>query len=293
MNTQPHNNGFQQDVPQDALTCALCPHACSLGEGQVGLCKVRQNQNGIIRSNAYGRITSLALDPIEKKPLAHFRPGSMILSVGSYGCNMRCPFCQNASIAQANERTTLWQAITPQALVKQALHYQAQGNIGIAYTYNEPLINYEFLLDATRLAHERGLVNVLVSNGMINDEPLQALLPFIDAANIDLKAFTQTFYTMAGGCLDAVKHTIETIAACPTCHLEVTTLVIPGENDSVAEIEAIAQWLASLDPTIPYHISRFFPCYKMTDKRPTPVRHIYKLAEHARIYLKHVSTGNC
>lgn len=206
---------------------------------------------------------------------------------------MRCPFCQNASIAQADENNTSWQTITPQALVDLALRYQPHGNIGIAYTYNEPLINYEFLLDTARLAHKHGLVNVLVSNGMINDEPLQALLPYIDAANIDLKAFTQTFYAMAGGYLDTVKRTIETMAACPTCHLEVTTLVIPGENDSVAEIEAIAQWLASLDPAIPYHISRFFPCYKMTDKRPTPVRHIYKLTEHARAYLRHVYTGNC
>lgn len=206
---------------------------------------------------------------------------------------MRCPFCQNASIAHADENIASWQTITPQALVNQALNYQSQGNIGIAYTYNEPLINYEFLLDTTRLAHEHGLLNVIVSNGMINHEPLQALLPFIDAANIDLKAFTQAFYTMAGGNLDTVKHTIGTIAACPTCHLEVTTLVIPDENDSVTEIEAIAQWLASLDPAIPYHISRFFPCYKMTDKRPTSVRHIHQLARHASRYLKHVFTGNC
>lgn len=287
------NTTLNNSVRQDAQTCTLCPHACALREGQTGLCKVRVNHNGTIRSNAYGRITSLALDPIEKKPLAHFRPGSMILSVGSYGCNMRCPFCQNASIAQADENTASWQTITPQALVDLALKHQPQGNIGIAYTYNEPLVNYEFLLDTVRLAHKQGLVNALVSNGMINDEPLQALLPFIDAANIDLKAFTQTFYTMTGGYLDTVKHTIETMAACPTCHLEVTTLVIPDENDSVEEIEAIAQWLASLDPTIPYHVSRFFPCYKMTDKRPTPVRHIYQLAEHARAYLRHVYTGNC
>ena len=216
----------------DRAVCPICPHACALVEGQTGLCRARVAEGGEVVDANYGRITSLALDPIEKKPLARFRPGSKVLSVGSYGCNLRCPFCQNASIACAGERDVPWREIAPAELVDAAASLVTEGNIGLAFTYNEPLVGLEFVRDTARLAHERGLVNVLVSNGYVNDGPLHEVAPFIDAANIDLKGFTQSFYDLVGGDLATVKHTIEVLAATPSCHLEVTTLVIPGLNDS-------------------------------------------------------------
>ena len=241
----------------------------------------------------YGRLTSIALDPIEKKPLARFHPGSQVLSVGSYGCNLRCPFCQNASIACAGPEDVPWREMTPTELADLAASLAPQGNIGVAFTYNEPLIGFEFVDNTAREVHERGLANVLVSNGYVNDAPLQELAPFIDAANIDLKGFTQTFYDFVGGDLETVKHTIEVLAAAPACHLEVTTLVIPGLNDSDDEIAAATQWLASLDPSIPYHLTRFFPCHNLQDRPATPVRTVHHLADVARRYLRHVYTGNC
>lgn len=277
----------------DSTICPVCPHACRLREGQRGLCRARIAHGGQVVCENYGRITALALDPIEKKPLARFMPGTQVLSVGSYGCNLRCPFCQNASIATADAESCSWTTITPEELVSQARRLRARGNVGIAYTYNEPLVGYEFVRDCARLAHKAELVNVLVSNGMVNDGPLQELLPLIDAANIDLKGFTRAFYRTLGGDLSTVKNTIEAMAACPTCHLEVTTLIVPGENDTDEEIDELAAWLASLDPAIPYHVSRFFTCYRMQDRPPTPVSAVYRLAEVARRHLMHVYTGNC
>lgn len=273
--------------------CQICPHACTLNEGQVGICRARRNKHGAVVSDSYGRITSLALDPIEKKPLACFMPGSMILSAGSFGCNLRCPFCQNASIAHAGIDDVLWQDITPEQLVEQAIRLNVRGNVGIAYTYNEPLVNYEFVRDCAKFAHDAGLVNVLVSNGMANAEIITELAPLLDAVNIDLKGFTQDFYDFVAGSLDTVKQTIKLLVECPTCHVEATTLVIPGKNDTDEEINALARWLASLNPEIPYHISRFFPCYKMQGINPTPVRTVYHLAEVARKHLRYVYTGNC
>lgn len=273
--------------------CYICPHACTLNEGQVGICRARRNKHGAVVSDSYGRITSLALDPIEKKPLVRFMPGSMILSAGSFGCNLRCPFCQNASIAHAGIDDVLWQEISSEQLVEQAIRLKARGNVGVAYTYNEPLVNYEFVRDCAKLAHEAGLVNVLVSNGMANAEIITELAPLLDAVNIDLKGFTQDCYGFVGGSLDTVKQTIKLLVEYPTCHVEVTTLVIPRKNDTDEEIDALARWLASLDYEIPYHVSRFFPCYKMSDTKPTSVRTVYHLAEVARKHLRYVYTGNC
>lgn len=274
-------------------TCLLCPHACTLAEGHVGRCRARGAHAGRIGAENYGRVTSIALDPIEKKPLAHFYPGSRVLSVGSYGCNLRCPFCQNASIAAAGEDNVTWRVVTPEGLVARAAAERLRGNIGIAYTYNEPFVGYEFVYDCAVLAHESDLVNVVVSNGMINEGPLREILPLIDAVNIDLKGFDQRFYDLVDGDFATVRTTIETMAACPTCHLEVTTLIVPGENDDERTIDAAAAWLASLDPDIPYHVSRFFPCHRMTDRPPTPVRTVRSLAEVARRHLHRVYTGNC
>lgn len=229
--------------------------------------------------------------PSKKKPLRRFHPGSTILSVGSYGCNLRCSFCQNCDIAQSDGSKLTLGRITPKELIDTAVSLQPRGNIGVAYTYNEPLVGYEFVLDCAKLAHERGLYNVVVTNGYICEQPLMELLSYIDAMNIDLKGFTERFYLTLGGDLETVKQTI-TLAA-KACHVEVTTLVIPGENDSEEEMRELSKWLASVNKDIPLHISRFFPRYQMLDKPATPVDTIYKLAKIAHEHVSYVYTGNC
>ncbi len=271
--------------------CRICPHHCAIEEGRRGLCRAREARDGEVICANYGQVTSLALDPIEKKPLRRFHPGSTILSVGSYGCNLRCPFCQNCDIAQSDGSKLTLERITPEELIDTAVSLQSRGNIGVAYTYNEPLVGYEFVLDCAKLAHERGLVNVVVTNGYICAKPLQELLPYIDAMNIDLKGFTERFYHKLGGDLETVRQTIA--LAAKSCHVEVTTLVIPGENDSEEEMRELVKWLASVNKDIPLHISRFFPRYQMLDKPATPVDTIYKLAKIAHEHVSYVYTGNC
>lgn len=273
------------------VVCSLCFHHCQLSEGQIGFCHARANQDGQIVCLNYGQLTALALDPIEKKPLRRFYPGSLILSVGSFGCNLRCPFCQNAEISMADASSAHTVYYSPESLVERALALRPQGNIGLAYTYNEPLVGYEYVHDCAVLAHDKQLKNVLVTNGTIAEEPLLALLPVIDALNIDLKGFTTEWYRRLGGDLASVQRTITLAARCS--HVEVTTLLIPGENDSEAEIRALAAWLASIDPKIPLHLSRFFPRHHLTDRSPTPIEEVYHLAEVARESLRWVYTGNC
>lgn len=270
--------------------CGLCFHHCTLDEGQTGLCRARGCQGGKIVSLNYGKLTSLALDPIEKKPLRRFHPGSLILSVGSFGCNLRCPFCQNHEISMAGDGEIQAMLVTPEQLAAKAAELVPQRNIGVAYTYNEPLIGYEYVRDCAFLIHERGLANVLVTNGTI-EAPWRALLPFLDAVNIDLKGFTPSWYRKLGGDLETVKRSIA--LAAKQCHVEVTTLLVPGENDSVEEIRELACWLASVDRSIPLHLSRFLPRYQMTDHPSTPVEQVYRLADEARVYLAYVYTGNC
>lgn len=272
--------------------CPICPRQCNLNEGQIGFCKARACLNDTIVPINYGKITSLALDPIEKKPLYHFYPGSKILSIGSFGCNLRCPFCQNYEISMAGINDIAHQYITPADLTDMALKL-AQGplgNLGVAFTYNEPFISYEFVRDCCVLLHQAGLKTVLVSNGHINRQPLLELLPLIDAMNIDLKGFTQEYYDYVGGNLECVKQTIA--EAHDKCHVEVTTLIVPTQNDSPAQMEAEAAWLASLSPEIPLHISRYFPRYKSTIPA-TEVATIYQLRDIARKHLKNVHVGNC
>lgn len=272
------------------MICTICPHRCDIPEDGTGFCRARTNTGGVISCNNYGQLTALALDPIEKKPLYRFHPRSFILSAGSYGCSLCCPFCQNSDISMADARipTTF---VSPDALVQKALSLKNEGNIGVAFTYNEPLVGYEYVRDTAVLAHENGLKTVLVTNGMICEEPLLALLPLIDAMNIDLKAFTQRFYDRICGDLATVKRAIELSAA--HCHVEVTTLIVPGENDSEDEIGALAAFLANIDPALPLHLSRFFPRYRMRDASPTPVSDIQRLCGVARRHLKHVYPGNC
>lgn len=279
---------FYEKLENNKVRCRLCPHACVLTAGAAGLCRSRRNEGGQLCSLNYARVTSVALDPIEKKPLYHFRPGSLILSAGTFGCNFKCGYCQNWSIAHTDAQTT---EMTPEELAELAAAYVRKGNIGVAYTYNEPTIWFEFVLEASRLVRERGLVNVLVTNGFISLEPLEQLLPLTDAMNIDVKAFSEGFYEKyCKGSLADVKKTVE--RAAQSCHVEITTLVIPGLNDSPEEIGRLAQWLSTIDPEIVLHLSRFFPNFRMNDIPPTLRSTLENARESALQYLPHVYLGN-
>ena len=283
--------------------CKVCFRHCDLKEGQTGFCGARTCRNGQVTASNYGRVTSLALDPIEKKPLARFHPGSYIVSAGSYGCNLRCPFCQNSGISWSEEAFAYAKSaeiIMPEELAAAAVRLQSKGNIGIAFTYNEPLIGYEFVRDTARLVHEAGLRNVLVTNGTAELCVLDELLPYIDAMNIDLKGFTDAYYTnVLHGNRTQVTEFIS--KAVMHCHVELTTLIVPGENDSEDEMRNIARWISQLrdgsgavtGQDIPLHISRFFPRFRMADRCATDVSLIYRLADIAREDLNFVYTGNC
>lgn len=269
--------------------CQVCMHHCSLENGQRGLCGARENVDGAVVCANYGQAASLALDPIEKKPLKMFRPGRLVLSVGSYGCNLRCPFCQNYEISMARNVETVF--VSPDDLAGKARECRRVGNAGVAFTYNEPLVGWEYVRDTARLMKEYGMDNVLVTNGTAEIWALEELLPFIDAMNIDLKGFTQEYYRKVGGDLETVKAFIARAAR--DCHVELTTLVVPGENDRPEEMEEEAKWIASLDKEIPLHVTRFFPRYRMTDRVATDVRQVHELAKVAGKYLNHVFAGNC
>lgn len=272
--------------------CGLCFHHCELAEGQTGFCRGRANRNGVVVPLNYGQVTSLALDPIEKKPLRRFHPGSLVLSLGSYGCNLCCPFCQNSEISMAGEGELPASYLSPEDVGEYAERLRPHGNIGAAYTYNEPLIGYEYVRDCAAEIRRRGMVNVLVSNGTIEEGPWRDLLPLLDAVNLDLKGFTEAWYARLGGNLDAVKRSIQ-LAAESGRHVEVTTLLVTGENDGEAEVRALSAWLASVDPSIVLHLTRFFPRWHMTDRPATPVERVYRLADVAREHLRYVYTGNC
>ena len=283
--------------------CKVCFRHCNIGEGTLGFCGARVCRDGEVIADNYGRITSIALDPIEKKPLNRFHPGSLVVSVGSYGCNLRCPFCQNSEISWSDEALRLRdkaEYLAPEDLADIAARYRNRGNIGLAFTYNEPLIGYEYVRDAARLVHERGMKNVLVTNGTASLEVLEELLPYIDAMNIDLKGFTDHYYSdVLGGDRQMVMDFIE--RAVKSCHVELTTLIVPDENDNEEEIREMTGWIAGLKNAegekvgaeIPLHVSRFFPRFRMTDRDATEVKKVYRLADTARERLKYVYTGNC
>jgi pyruvate formate lyase activating enzyme len=273
------------------VVCNICPHYCNIEEDHIGFCGARGNKDGIITAINYGLLTGIALDPIEKKPLYRFYPGSNILSVGSFGCNLRCSFCQNYEISMSKINEVNTRYVSPEELIKTAQDLVTQGNIGIAYTYNEPIIGYEYVLDCARLARDAGLKNVLVTNGYVSEEPLKELLKYIDAFNIDLKAFRDQTYKKMSGELEPVKKSIE--IAAKTNHVEITTLLVPGDNDSEEEIRELCNFLASIRKDIPLHLTRFFPRYKMKDKEATNVEKIHNLADVAREYLEYVYVGNC
>ncbi|MDK2885619.1 MAG: pyruvate formate lyase activating enzyme [Thermosipho sp. (in: thermotogales)] len=267
------------------VVCNLCPHKCFLKEGQVGICGVRINENGILYTKNYGDISSIAMDPIEKKPLYHFNPGSQILSVGTWACNFKCKFCQNWEISQNKPQVKV---VTPDQLVQIAI---TRGSKGIAYTYSEPIVWYEFVLDTSRIAHKKGLYNVLVTNGYIEIEPLKLLLQNIDAMNIDLKGFNDEFYKKE--CLGDYKNVLEVIKFAYEygVHVEVTTLIIPGKNDREKDLINEFQALSEISKDIPLHLSRYFPAYKY-EIPPTPVEKLKKIYLLAKEFLNFVYVGN-
>jgi len=278
---------YWENIDESNIKCLLCPHYCQIGRDQTGRCGVRSNRDAILTADSYGCVTSIALDPIEKKPLYMFQPGKKIVSIGSYGCNFRCQFCQNYSISLEYKNIKA-ERMTPELVTEVAVMAASDGNIGVAYTYNEPFIGFEFVKECSTLIRKAGLMNVLVTNGYINDQPLRELLSLVDALNIDIKGSNSRTYNMVGGTQEPVLHTIE--LANKFCHVEATTLVIPDENED--DVEEIAKSLSKIDPNIPYHLSRFFPRYKYSGSEPTPPETMYRVYDIAKKYLKNVFLGN-
>jgi len=269
------------------VACHLCPRECVINEAKAGICRGRVNHEGKLYAETYGEYSSIAMDPIEKKPLYHFYPGSQILSIGTTGCNLKCQFCQNWHISQDSEPT---QQVSTEDIVKHAKEYNS---IGVAYTYNEPFIWYEFVLDTAKVVRQNGLKNVLVTNGYINELPLLELLPYIDALNIDLKSMEDAFYqVVCGGVkLDPVLNTIKS-AKKNGCLVELTNLVIPGLNDAPLQINSMIDWiLREIGDSVPIHFSRYFPQYKM-NLPPTPLSILEKIYHQASQRLKYVYVGN-
>lgn len=274
------------------VICRLCPHECTIAPGKYGICRVRNNIEGTLYTHNYGKIFALAMDPVEKKPLYHFFPGKYLLSVGTVGCNFRCSFCQNYHIAQRGAcdksgKDNLYEASESYLL---SLCRQEEDCIGIAYTYNEPSIWYEYVLDTARYIKAKGYKNVLVTNGYIGEKALSELLPYIDAMNIDVKGFTEEYYRdVCGGSLEYVKRTVE--AAILECHVEITTLIVPDLNDSEKEIDKLSKWISSIKPSIPLHLSRYFPMYRMKEG-PTKAMTLNSLKKAADRNLEYVYIGN-
>jgi pyruvate formate lyase activating enzyme len=276
---------FYKKIDTLKVKCELCPHQCELKEGEKGICGVREVQNGVLYSLNFGEISSICMDPIEKKPLYNFKPGSNILSVGSFGCNFNCSFCQNFEISQQTPST---QFLTPSQLITYAENIE--GNLGIAFTYNEPSIWFEYIYEVCQKLSGSDLKIVLVSNGYISEEPFKVLLNYVDAINIDLKAFTPDFYKkICCGEIEVVKNNI--IIANHMSHVEVTTLLIDGYNTSSTEIKNLSTWLASVNPDIPLHLTRYHPSYKFNIKE-TNLDTMNRCKKIASKYLHYVYMGN-
>lgn len=279
------------EVLEDKVHCFLCPHNCLIKSGASGKCNVRINDNGKLYTLNYGEVTSISLDPIEKKPLYYFKPKSKILSAGSFGCNFTCQFCQNYRISQhERDRNIESDFISKENLAK--IISTTQNNIGIAFTYNEPSIWYEYVFDCSRYLKEvhPDMDVVLITNGYINIEPLEKLLPYVDAMNIDIKSFNDMYYKkLCNGRLKPVMKTIQ--KAAQLCHVEITALLVTGENDNIEEIEKMSKFISSISKDIPFHLSRYFPRYKM-ENPPTDLEFMKKAQDIAGKYLNKVSLGN-
>ena len=286
-------SGQEQTAGDTSIRCSLCSHACRIQSGQFGSCGIRGNKNGIAFIPWYGHITAVAMDPIEKKPLYHFRPGSHILSIGFSGCNMRCPFCQNWRISQNPEAAS--RNMKPADVIALALREMPEYP-AVAYTYSEPLVHPEFLLDCMALAHKKGIANVLVTNGCITSAAAYEILSLTDAANIDLKCFSAENYSkVLGGNLDTVLEFIR-LASSMNVHAEITTLVVPQFNDTDEELDSIAQFITGLDPLMPWHLSAYHPDYRWNSP-PTSPQLLSRTAQRSRSAagsggLKYVYTGN-
>jgi len=274
------------------VACTLCPHQCLLTDGQRGRCGVRQADHGKLFTMNYARLAAASIDPIEKKPLYHFHPGSATFSVAAVGCNLTCDHCQNYSLSDTPRVTGRMdgQTVPPDEIVRNAQTEQCRI---IAYTYSEPTVYYEYMIATARWAREQELLNIAVTNGYINEAPLRELAPYLDAVNIDLKSFSDDFYRQTcGGMLAPVLHTIETAVALGIW-VEVTTLVIPGLNDSEEELGKLAGFIKSISPDIPWHVSAFHPTHRLTDRARTPAATLLRTREIGRDEgLHYVYTGN-
>ncbi|HRT61143.1 MAG TPA: AmmeMemoRadiSam system radical SAM enzyme [Syntrophales bacterium] len=280
-------------LEENRVSCRLCSHRCRISDGKFGVCSVRENRGGTLYTHVYGRLIAQNLDPIEKKPLYHFLPGSTSYSIATMGCNFRCDFCQNWQISQVAEADPLGvrgRDVKPEEVVRQA---KAAGSKSISYTYTEPTIYFEFAYDCARIAKAEGLYNVFVTNGYMTQEMLGMIRPFLDAANVDLKSFRNDFYKrLCKARLQPVLDNIKTMNEMGVW-IEVTTLVVPGQNDSEAELKDIAAYLASVDVGIPWHISRFHPQYRMNHLESTPMKILNRAYEIGReAGLRYVYLGN-
>lgn len=273
------------------VQCLLCPHACKLKENEISICGTRMLIDGKLRSLSYGRIIAVNTDPVEKKPLYHFMPGTQTLSIGTAGCNMDCKNCQNSDISTSKYSPADKTNLLPEDIIKQVEKRHIKS---ISYTYNEPTVFYEMMKDTAILAAEKKIKNIMVSNGYISQKPLKELIPYLDAANIDMKAFNnKTYKKITGALLDPVLKTIETLHNSKT-HLEITMLIIPGYSDDKQEISEFFSWMKDNDmQDIPLHISRFFPTYKMKNIPPTETERIFEIRRMALdMGIKHVYPGN-
>jgi pyruvate formate lyase activating enzyme len=282
---------WYKKMPSGKVICLLCPHQCLLNEGKSGICRVRTNQQGTLISDIYGKVSAMHSDPIEKKPLYHFYPGRSIFSIGTVGCNLHCRFCQNCEISQVSVRDAVaLKSMTSEEIVEIASNIP--NNIGIAYTYNEPAIWFEFVEETAKGAIQKGLKNVMVTNGFINPEPLEGMFEYIDAFSVDLKAFSESFYQkITNSSLAPVKKTLELIRKSGK-HLEIVNLIIPGLNDDPVEFTEMVNWIAgSLGSETVLHLSAYFPRYQSAEP-PTPASTIHKLREIASQYLLFVYAGN-
>lgn len=284
---QLHEALYYSKNNDQSVTCTLCPHNCLIPNNNRGKCLSRINLDGVLYADSYGKVTSMSLTPIEKLPIYLFRTGCEILAIGTYGCNFKCPFCNTHYISQ---KVAKYKFIPPEKLVSIAKENVSEGNIGVAYAYNEPLTSFEYVYECAKLTKKLGLSNVLATNGFINEEPLTDILPYIDAVNIDLKSISDDFYKDIAGDIDEVKNTIVIANEC--CHVEISTLLIPGINDSDYEIEDIAQFISSISEDIPLHLSSYTPAYKMYDEETISEKRLKELTVIAKNYLNNVYYEN-
>ena len=284
---------FYKALPEKRVHCFLCNHQCRIAPSKFGFCSVRQNLDGRLFSHVYGEVIAAHIDPIEKKPLYHFLPGSMSFSIATMGCNFRCTFCQNWQISQAPQRgdaVLSGYKLSPEEIVSQA---KSHGCRSISYTYTEPTIFFEYAYDTARLAKKEGLANIFVTNGYMTQEPLRAISPYLDACNVDLKSFNDVYYSRL--CKAHLEPVLESIRLMKELRIwvEITTLIVPEENDSDEELSSIAGFIADLDPEIPWHISRFHPDYELTEKSPTSIDTLHRaFSLGKKAGLKYIYIGN-